>query len=178
MYAEPYSLEQDGDFLFEVYACTRADEVRDWGFDDEEAAQFLRMQHRMQLASYAAQFPHAERRVLWHAGQRAGYVFVDYEPQQIRLVEIALLPQFRGRGLGTDIIQGLQTEASRRDVPIDLTVRTDNPARRLYQRLGFRVVSIHEPYQQMAWSPAGGSAADQNVASTMKGDDCVRSIRR
>lgn len=152
MHAEPYTLELDGDFLFEVYACTRAEEVRAWGFDDQAAAQFLRMQHRMQLASYAQQYPHAERRVLHADGERAGYLLVDREPHELRLVEIALLPRFRGRGIGSEIIRGLQTEAERRDVPLILTVRTDNRARELYARLGFRVVSTHEPYQQMAWS--------------------------
>lgn len=178
MHAEPYSLEQDGDFLFEVYVCTRADEVRSWGFGEAEAAQFLRSQHRMQLASYDAQFPHAERRILWKEGVRAGYVFVDREPHELRLVEIALLPQFRGRGLGTDIIRGLQMEAAQRGIPVGLTVRMDNRARDLYVRLGFDVVSTHEPYLQMVWSPKQKAANDQDQPSTHQGDDRVRSIRR
>ena len=161
MHAEPYSLERDGDFVFEVYACTRADEVCGWGFDEAQALQFLRMQHRMQLASYASQFPGAERSVLWAGGERVGYVCVDREPHELHIVDIALLPRFRARGLGSALIRDLQTEASERGLPLTLTVRSDSRARGLYERLGFEVVSEHAPYLKMAWTPASLAAVRQ-----------------
>ena len=80
-----------------------------------------------------------------------GRLYVDRRPDEIRLIDIALLPSHRGRGIGSELTGGLLAEADRADLPLRLHVEADNPARRLYQRLGFREVADHGVYRLFEW---------------------------
>jgi ribosomal protein S18 acetylase RimI-like enzyme len=72
--------------------------------------------------------------------QPAGRLYVDRREKEIRIVDIALLPEFRGRGIGTSILQNLIAEAGTAGQTLTIHVEQHNPAMRLYQRLGFRMI--------------------------------------
>lgn len=156
MDAQSNRCERDDEFLFEVYACARECEVRSWSLDDTALVSFLRMQHRLQLASYTRDYPRARHEVLRCAGERAGYACVDRCDETITLVDIALLGAFRNRGIGSAYLRALQSEASAEGAALRLSVRPDNRARALYERLGFQTVSADETIVRMEWR---GSAA-------------------
>jgi ribosomal protein S18 acetylase RimI-like enzyme len=90
--------------------------------------------------------------VLWD-GKRVGYLAVLHEPDHVFLDEVVLVSEARRRGLGTALVRDVLGDAGRRCVPVRLSVLVNNPARRLYERLGFRVTGIVHPRVRMEWTP-------------------------
>jgi len=144
---------QDDPLLFEVYASTRADEMRLVNWDKAQQEAFLRMQFNAQRSSYAMQFPHADYRIIVQDGQAAGRLIVDRSGEHILLIDIALLPQFRRARIGSTLIGQLMIEAVTAQKPITLHVEKFNPALRLYERLGFSVIADSGLYLEMIWRP-------------------------
>lgn len=145
---------EDEPFLFTVYAETRRAEVEGWGWPTAQQDAFLKMQFQFQRRSYAMQFPDADHRVIWHEGAPVGQILVDRSSQAIRLVDIALLQAFRGRGIGAELIRDLQAEAEQTAKPLQLTVRKENAgARHLYERLGFTATAETELDCALQWCP-------------------------
>lgn len=140
-------------FLYQVYASTRQDEVGAWGWDPAQQEGFMRMQFQAQSRSYAWQFPGADHLIIGAGAERIGRLLVDRTEQEIRLVDIALLPEYRGRGIGTHLIQVLQQEAEETGRPLRLSVQPANPARLLYAKLGFITTADDGLYRSMEWSP-------------------------
>ena len=127
----------DGDLLFRLYASTRAEEVAAFGWPPAMQESFLRMQFQARRQSYEAAYPESTGAILLSDGAAAGAAIVWRGPAEIRLLDIALLPEFRNRGLGTLWITGLIREACAARLPLRLSVLPGNPASRLYERLGF-----------------------------------------
>ena len=141
----------DEDFLFDLYAGTRRAEMEAWGLDDAMLAQMLRMQFAGQQGTYRAQFPQADHRIILHDGVPVGRILIDREGPEIVLVDVALVPALRGRGIGTWLLKDLLAEAAEADRPVRLKVVLTNPARRLYERLGFVGLGNDGVYEQMEW---------------------------
>jgi len=127
----------DDEFLFRVYASTRAAEMQAWGWPLEQQESFLRMQFRARRLSYGAAYPDASHSILLCDGLPAGSAIVWRSPAEIRLVDIALLPEYQNRGLGAQWLQWLIQEAAGTGAALRLSVLQGNRAIRLYQRLGF-----------------------------------------
>ena len=127
----------DGDFLYRLYASTRAEEVAAFGWTAEMQESFLRMQFRARQQSYDAMYPESASAILLSDGAAAGAAIVWRGADEIRLLDIALLPEFRQRGLGALWINRLIGEARAAGLPLRLNVVRGNPAGRLYERLGF-----------------------------------------
>jgi GNAT superfamily N-acetyltransferase len=113
-------------------------EVEAWGWPVDQQRAFLEQQFTAQHRSYAAQFPGADHDIILLGAQPIGRLFVHRTDREIRLVDIALLPEHRGGGRGTVLIRKLLEEATAERKPFRLRVAMDNPARRLYLRLGFK----------------------------------------
>lgn len=144
----------DEAFLFRVYAGVRGEEVAAWGWDLAQVDAFLRMQFTAQNRWYASQYPGAEHSLILCDEEPAGRLMVLETGQEIRLVDISLLPQFRNRGIGRSLLAGLIEEARTSGRPVRLHVLKNNPALRLYQRLGFSITADAEPYWQMERLPS------------------------
>lgn len=133
--------DADEDFLFALYASTREAELAllDWG--DEERETFLRMQFNAQRTHYLKSYPRARHHVILRDGEPAGRIWVERNEEEIRLLDIALLPAHRGHGVGSALIGELIREAAQAARPLRHSVEKNNPdAKRLYDRLGFKVV--------------------------------------
>lgn len=142
----------DGSFLFSVYASTRQTEVSAFGWTDEQQDAFLRMQFEMRRRSYLMQCPQAESSVILCGDAPAGSIIVDRTPDHISITDIAVLPEFRRRGIAGKVIAELQHEADNAGVPVVLSVDKSNlNARRLYERLGFEPVGETELTIEMRW---------------------------
>jgi len=89
----------------------------------------------------------------------AGRVDTDWGPDALHLVDIALLPAFQSKGIGGRVLAGLIEEAAARGLPMDLHVEAENPARRLYRRLGFEERGGDGVYLFMV-RPAGSGASE------------------
>lgn len=149
----------DEAFLFELYASTRKEELDAWGWDDVQRKAFLEMQFRAQYMSYRAQFPNADHQIILEGDRPIGRVMVNRTDDEFRLIDVALLSEFRGTGIGTQLVRTLVDEASLAGKPLRLQVMRTNPAARLYRRLGFAVVGDDGLYVQMesAADSAGGA---------------------
>ncbi len=142
----------DVDFLARLYASTRMD-LQSATADPAFVASLIAMQQRFQAAGYRQDFPDASYLVLEQPGAPCGRIVVDAGPASLRLVDIALLPEARGQGLGRHILRALQGCAARRGLPLTLAVHHANPnARRLYLALGFRCASHNDVSEQMIWN--------------------------
>ena len=132
--------DADESFLLSVYASTREEELAVVPWTDDQKATFVKLQFDAQHAHYQEHFRGASFDVVLVAGQPAGRLYVGRWPREIRIVDISFLPEHRGRGLGTEILQGLFAEGRAAGRPVSFHVERFNPALRLYERLGFRMV--------------------------------------
>lgn len=130
----------DHEFLSRVYASTRAAELAPVPWSDAQKQAFLAEQFRAQAKHYAAHFADASFDVVLVDGERAGRMIVARREDELKLIDIALLPEYRGRGIGTRLMAPLLTEADERGVNVTIYVERFNRARRLYARLGFVTV--------------------------------------
>lgn len=143
----------DDSFLRELYASTRATEMAMVPWSDEEKAGFLDMQFTAQATDYTARFPDSQHSIITVAGDAVGRIWVDRADDEIRLMDIALLPERRNGGTGTALLRRLQREAQQAGRPLRHSVFKGNPdALRFYDRLGFEVVEDFETYVLMEWT--------------------------
>jgi GNAT superfamily N-acetyltransferase len=146
----------DEDFLFSVYASTREEELAVVDWDDEQKDAFLRQQFSAQHQWYTEQYEGASFDVILLDGQPAGRLYVARWASEIRIVDIALLPQHRNLGIGSSLLTDLMAEATAAQKPLSIHVERFNPALRLYQRIGFVPVADKGVHLLLQWSPTAG----------------------
>ena len=144
--------EADQDFLFGLYAASRADELRLTGCDPQALDALLRLQFFAQRQHYLRQYPGAEHALIEGAAGPIGRWYVQRGAGEIRLVDICLLPDWRGQGIGAMLLRRLLAEGARAGLPVRLSATAGNPAQRLYRRLGFRVTGGDGLYDTLEWS--------------------------
>ena len=144
---------QDEAFLCEVFASTREAELAGLGWDESRRNTFLKMQFQAMRQGYRAMFPNAEFLIVLNEQTRIGRWVIDRGEEAWRVVDLALLPEWRGRGIGTGLLRGLVEQAQEEKVCVRLQVLTGSPAVRLYERLGFGRCSEEGPYLHMEWRP-------------------------
>jgi ribosomal protein S18 acetylase RimI-like enzyme len=146
------------EFLYRLYASTREAELAmiDWNEAQKEA--FLRQQFNAQHAHYQAYYPNATFDLILLDGTPVGRLYVEEWPREIRLIDISLSSEARGRGLGSRLLAELMERARRAGKPLTIHVEVYNPAMRLYQRLGFRKIDERGPYHLMEWVPGAAAA--------------------
>jgi len=144
----------DRELLVAVFGSTRMDELALTDWSDEQKDQFCRMQFAAQDSHYTQHYPTAEYSVIDLAGAPAGRLTVDRWQNEIRVMDIAILPEFRGRGIATYLLRALQDEAAASNRCISIHVERSNPALRLYQRLGFQTHEETGLHLLMQWHPA------------------------
>jgi len=128
----------DLEFLHRLYATTRADEMALVNWSPEEKGLFLQSQFEAQHSYYLEHFQESRFDVIEQAGLAIGRLYVARWPDDIRIIDIALLPEHRGRGLGGRMLQALLDEAATAGKSVSMHVEISNPALHLYERLGFR----------------------------------------
>lgn len=145
--------EADAGFLLAVYSSTREEELALTGWTDAMKAQFCAMQSQAQHSHYRLHFPNTEYHVIECANEPAGRLYVDHSGKDIGILDISLLPAFRRRGIGGHLLRELQQQARQAAKGLAIHVETFNPARRLYERLGFRLAEDKGVYLYMTWTP-------------------------
>ena len=145
----------DTAFLLRVYADSRADELMLVPWSDAQKEAFLQQQFSAQDFHYRKYYPEAAFEMVLVDDVPVGRLYTARAEftDEIRLMDIALLSAFRGRGIGTRLIRETMTEAASMGRGVRLHVEFNNPARRLYDRLGFRFVKEEGPYLMLEWLP-------------------------
>jgi ribosomal protein S18 acetylase RimI-like enzyme len=148
--------DEDRDFLRRLYASTREDElaqVTDWSAEQKEA--FLTQQFEAQHHHYQTHYSGASFDLILDDGDPIGRLYVSRWEREIRVVDVALVPAVRGRGVGTALLRDLFAEGARTGKKVSIHVERFNRALGLYRRLGFRDVEENGPYLLMEWRPPG-----------------------
>jgi ribosomal protein S18 acetylase RimI-like enzyme len=145
----------DRAFLVELYGSTREAELAQVDWPDGAREAFVEQQFTAQDAHYRANYPGATLDVIEVDGVPAGRLYVHGGPSDIRIMDIALAPEFRGRGIGTALLRSLMEEADSSGRKLSIHVEMNNPARSLYDRLGFEPAGEHGVYVLMERAPAG-----------------------
>ena len=143
----------DEEFLYQVYAGTREVELAQVDWDQAQMAAFLRMQFAAQHQYYQENYIDTAWDVIVVDEQLAGRLYVARWPEEIRIVDIALIAAFRNAGIGRTLLLQLQAEAEQAGKPLRIHVEQFNPAIRLYERLGFHVIGDRGVYYLMQWIP-------------------------
>lgn len=144
---------EDASFLFQLYASTRAEEMKlvPWNGSQKEA--FLRMQFDAQTTHYHRHYPRASYDIILLGEHAIGRLYVYRDEEAIHLIDIALLPEHRGSGIGGRLLNDLLSRAAAERKPVRIHVERENPAMRLYTRLGFRKIEDQGVYYLMEWTP-------------------------
>lgn len=159
--------DTDRELLCAVYRSTRESELALVPWDEALKDAFVAQQFDAQDRSWAAQRPGTVREVVLVDGVPAGRLYVDHADDEVRVVDIALLPEHRGHGVGRTLLEQVLGDADRAGVPVTLHVERHNPAQRLYARLGFEVVDDGDVHLFLRRPPSGlGSRQPSPQAKT------------
>ena len=144
----------DHDFLVDVYTSTRADELALVPWTKEQQQAFVQSQFAAQQAHYAQKYPAANHDVIVANGRAVGRLYVARLDQEIRIVDITLLPAERNAGIGSYLIRQLIDEAKGSGKITRIYVEEFNPSLRLFKRLGFSVTEQHGIHLLLEWAQA------------------------
>lgn len=139
----------DEDFLRRIYESTREAEMATAPWTPEQKQQFLAMQFGLQRAHFRRHYPTASFDIILEDDRAAGRLYVNRAKDEIRVLDIALLPEHRGKGIGTGLLRALLVEGEKAGLPVRLHVERNNRALQLYERLGFRMVADRGVYLEM-----------------------------
>ena len=137
----------------QLYGSTREEEMKQFPFDEHQKKAFLDQQFAAQYQHYQLHYPTCERNIIEKDGKPIGRFWVDEWRDQIRLVDIALMPEARGSGVGTMLVREVLERGRKGGKPVTIHVEGYNPALRLYERLGFVKVDTNGVYYLMKWTP-------------------------
>jgi ribosomal protein S18 acetylase RimI-like enzyme len=145
---------RDEEFLYRVYAGTRVEELAVVPWDEAQKEAFLRLQFDAQSRWYREHYARATYEVVLVDGEPAGRLYLHRGETEIRIVDIALLPEHRGSGVGTSLLSDLLAEADAAGKRVTIHVERFNPALHLYERLGFEVAEDKGAYLFLERPPA------------------------
>lgn len=151
--------EKDFQFLEYLYASIRWQELEVTGWARETKVAFLRQQFSLQYHHYAVYYADADFGILVHGAEPIGRIYLHRSSRELRVVDVSLIPEWRGRGIGTILLQAVFAEASSLGATVSIHVEHLNPARKLYERLGFREKNMVGLYRLMVWTPEKTKAA-------------------
>jgi GNAT superfamily N-acetyltransferase len=143
----------DASFLLELYKSSRGDDLRGLGWNEDRIGEFLAMQYEAQQRFIESEYQLADNQIILHDNRALGRLLVDRRADEIRCVDIALLPEHRNQGVGTFLLRQLQEEANRARKPLRSQIIRFNRAVSLFERLGFARTSETGTHFQMEWMP-------------------------
>ena len=143
--------EEDQPFLRDLYGSTREAELALTNWDADQKAAFVAMQFEAQHRYYQEQYVGSTFDIVMLGEEPVGRLYVARWADQIRVIDISLLPARRGHGLGTRLLGALLDEGRAAALPVTIHVERFNRALGLYERLGFRPIGEHGVYWLMRW---------------------------
>ena len=146
--------ESDLPLLAELYASTRREEVASTGWPAELQKAFLQQQHEAQHAHYQSTYDTTEWSIIEVAGHAAGRFYWYENETDLHIVDITLLPKYRGDGIGRALLEDFLGHARTLAKGVTIHVEKTNPARRLYSRLGFSLREDRGFYDLLGVEPA------------------------
>lgn len=159
-----HECEDDVAFLQALYASTRAHELARVDWSREQAEQFIAQQFLAQRLHYREHYPGANFLVAEFNGEPAGRLYLHETTSELRLMDIIVQPELRGRGLGRELLRAVVQRALAWRLPLTLHVEPFNPARAWYERIGFELVEERGVYWFMRLSPQEAATARERLS--------------
>lgn len=150
----PVSASDEG-FLFRVFKGVHEQTFAPLDLPAEQKDELLRMQFVAQQGQYRQQYPNADFDLILYESTEIGSLYALRGPDRFVLIDIALLPEYRNGGIGANLVQSLIAEAHASRKSLDAHVQRDNPAWRLWQRLGFEQAGDDGVYLRIRVPPPG-----------------------
>ena len=141
--------DPDLPFVAQLFASTRREEVAQTGWPPDVQEAFLLQQHDAQHRHYSTQFGGAEWLIITRGGEDIGRLYLHQETAEVHVLDISLLPESRGHGLGEAILRDVLAMARGLGKGVMIYVEQTNRARHLYDRLGFEAVERQGIYDLM-----------------------------
>jgi ribosomal protein S18 acetylase RimI-like enzyme len=148
-------VEDDMEFLWRLYSTTR-DDIAQLPLSDEQKIQFLNHQFQAQHSHYQRYFSDANFDIVLSGETRVGRLYVEYGTTEIRIIDIAILPEFRGNGIGSKLLREILERAELEKMPVRLRVEPNNPALQWYTRLGFKKIADEQINWHLEWISSEG----------------------
>jgi ribosomal protein S18 acetylase RimI-like enzyme len=150
------SIEPDDEpFLLRVYGSARAEELDRVPWNEAQREAFLKMQLAAQHHHYRERYPDAAFQIILVNQEAVGRLYVARLDEEIRIIDITILPEYRNSNHGTAIIKGLLAEAAQSGKPVRIYVESFNPSLRLFERLGFTKIDENGVHFLMERQPTG-----------------------
>jgi ribosomal protein S18 acetylase RimI-like enzyme len=146
--------DRDLPFTAALYASTRMEEVAQTGWPPEQQQAFLEHQHKAQHQHYRAHYPGAEWLIIEQGGAAIGRLYLVEWERELRIIDISLVAEARGRGYGGALVSDVMAAAAAAGKNVTIHVERHNPALRLYERLGFGLVEDKGIYLMLEWNPS------------------------
>ena len=131
---------EDEPFLLRLYATTRQSELSLVPWDEVQKEAFIAHQFSAQRDHYRGNYPNASYDVILLDEEPVGRLYVLREADEMRILDLSLLPEYRNQGVGTPLIEEVMREAKRSNRRLRIYLETFNPAVTLFDRLGFQVI--------------------------------------
>jgi ribosomal protein S18 acetylase RimI-like enzyme len=145
--------EDDLEFLCRLYMSTREEEMRPVPWPVEQKIAFLVQQFEAQRSHYYGNYDGAEFLVILENDVPIGRLYLHRRKDDLRIVDIALMPEHRQRGIGGMLLKELIEQSRAEGITVSIHVEFNNPAMHLYERLGFRQIDSTGVYHLMEWRP-------------------------
>jgi ribosomal protein S18 acetylase RimI-like enzyme len=155
----------DAELLYRIYASTREGELAVVPWDAAQKEAFLRMQFAAQDRYYHATFPDASYDLILSGEQVLGRLYVDRGETAWNVIDLALLPEHRGQGIGTQLLTEVLADAAAAAKPVRMHVERFNPAQRLYDRLGFEQIADQDVYLLLERKATPANPGDASAAT-------------
>jgi len=152
---------EDEPFLREVYACTREQELAMTPWNDEQRAAFLRFQFDAQDAYYHEQYPDAGYQIVLKDGDSVGRLYIARKPSEIKILDLTVLPSHRNKGIGSQLMSEILSEANIAGKRVLIWVEQSSPAQELFKRLGFAKIEDNGYQELLEWSPQVARQVDK-----------------
>jgi N-acetylglutamate synthase-like GNAT family acetyltransferase len=138
---------QDEPFLFALYSETRADELKIAPWDDERKDAFLRRQFQLQHRHYTSNYKNAFFQIIKLGEKPIGRLYVAELDDEIRIIDLTILTEFRGKNVGTNLIEEILRDADKKNKNVQIYLETNNQSTHLFARLGFAAVADDGVYR-------------------------------
>jgi ribosomal protein S18 acetylase RimI-like enzyme len=146
--------EADEAFLFELFKAVRSPDFEHVPISQAQRDLLMQVQYAGQIQTYAAQYPESKHELILMDGHPVGRIWIHETPEEHRLVDIAVLPGFQSRGIGTGVLKEAIANAGKARVRLCCAVAVSNASSlRFHERLGFRMVSHDQVYYELALEP-------------------------
>ena len=147
------ALPEDEDFLVAVYGSTRQQELVMVPWTDEQKEAFIRFQLKAQLAHYQAEYPNAEYSIILVEALPVGRLYLDRREVEIRIMDLTLLPESRGKGISSPILQHLMEEALESAKILSINIDKLSQSQAIFEHFGFTPSEDSGFHVLYAWKP-------------------------